>query len=117
MKESEIEKKCRLWLESKGGRLFKIRNMSRAGWPDRMLFCPRSFKGTGPAGSAPSLTSVNTSTGFCELKQPGKTPDPHQQLVMDEMRALGVWVFWTDSFEGFKREVECYLSQTSNPTS
>lgn len=110
MREALIEKKCRLWLESQGGRLYKVRNLSRAGWMDRMLFLPPTFRVIESEGPALYSISRTTSIGFCELKRLGEKPKPHQQLVMDEMREMGVWVFWVDSFERFKEEVECHIA-------
>lgn len=58
----------------------------------------RFLKSTRPSG-------LTTILGFCEFKAPGKVPAPHQQLVLDELKAKGVWVFWVDNEEDFKREV------------
>lgn len=95
MRESKIERKCREWIEGHDGVLWKIKNQSRAGWPDRMIV-------------------VSGLVGFVEFKAPGKTPKPHQELIMNEMRDLGLWVFWTDSFEGFQDE--CLAKMIFSPT-
>ena len=84
MLERNIEKKCKKYIEKElGGRFKKLQGQGNAGDPDRLIVLPHGL------------------TIFCELKKAGKVPTPLQERKMQQLKALGHFVFWTDSYFDF----------------
>lgn len=86
--ESKIEKKIRIYVESKGGKFYKWVSPGNNGMPDRICIMP-------------GRCSV-----FVEVKDTGKKPGPLQLIRHQELRNLGQTVIVTDSLEDFKNAIQ-----------
>ena len=89
--EAAIEGKCRDLAHKAGAALYKIRFHGRRGFPDRMLVVPRHRGGVGGAVAI-----------FIEFKKPGAGPAPHQEVVHQELRRMGLRVEVVDCVERFE---------------
>lgn len=76
MREAELEKLLKEYVEEAGGKSYKWVSPGHSGVPDRIVFLPYG------------------QIEFVELKRPGEKPDPRQELVHGTIRDLGanVWV-------------------------
>lgn len=92
MRESEIEKKARLYAERLGIAVRKFVSPSRTGVPDRIF--------VGPKG-----------VFFIEFKRPGQKPEPiqcYEMMKLNEARGEPC-AFWCDNFESAKAIIDQLL--------
>jgi len=87
-RESSIEKKCRLYVESKGGWLKKWVSPGNVGVPDRICCL------------------LGGHVLFFEFKRPGKGLSDIQIEVISEMRTMGCKVYVVDNVLDFKKIIE-----------
>ena len=92
MKESEIEKKSRLYAESLGIVVRKFTSPSRTGVPDRIFVGPKGVY-------------------FIEFKKPGEKLEPIQKYEIGKLNtARGEpCAFWCDNFESAKAIIDQLL--------
>lgn len=88
MREKEIEKYLRDAVRKIGGRAYKFVSPGNNGVPDRVVCLPKGV------------------TAFVELKAPGKTPRPNQELQLGFLMSLSQNVFVIDS----KEMVDAFIS-------
>jgi hypothetical protein len=79
--EKRLETKLREEVKAYGGIALKFSSSSHTGIPDRMLLLPGG------------------RIIWVEVKSPGKTPTPIQEIAIKKLRLLGFWVEVVDSEE------------------
>lgn len=85
MREKNIEKKCKDFVEKQlNGKFKKLQGMGNGGEPDRLIVLPEGL------------------VVFCELKKPGQKPSALQHRKMKQLKKLGHYAFWADDFFVFK---------------
>lgn len=90
MQEKDIEQYLREQVKAAGGKAYKFTSPGNSGVPDRLVLLPEG------------------RVAFVELKAPGKTSTPLQQMQQKKISDLGFQVLIIDSYTGvddFIREV------------
>ena len=93
LKESEkvLERKLKKWIKEAGGMCIKLSSQHDRGLPDRMILLPKE------------------QVFYCELKSTGKKPTKMQEVLHNEIRALGFRVYVVDSIEGLSEMLKAEL--------
>ena len=86
--EAELEAACVLLAKAEGWTVRKVKFLGHNAAPDRLFGKRRAF--------------------LCEFKRRGQEPTPLQYIEHAQLRAIGLSVEWTDSFEGFKALLDAY---------
>jgi len=81
LRERDVEKKSSDYVRKRGGIPYKFTSPERVGVPDRLNTLPGGV------------------IVFIEYKAPGKKPTVGQYREMDRLKALGQFVYWSDSVE------------------
>ena len=80
--EKDLEKRCRLLVESRGGKMFKWRSPGNKGVPDRIVI-------------------LDDCIFFVEFKKPGGRFQPLQLHWRDWLRQRGHRAYVVDNYPGF----------------
>ena len=93
LKESEkvLEKKLGKWIKEAGGKSLKLSSQFNTGLPDRMILLPKEH------------------VFYCELKSTGQKPSKMQDIIHNEIRALGFRVYVVDSTDGLSEMLKAEL--------
>lgn len=79
-KESSLERRIKLYAESKGCFFWKFVAPGTKGVPDRIIISPKG------------------DVAFLEVKAPGEKPKTIQEYRMIQLREKKVGALWTDNF-------------------
>ena len=91
--EKVLEKKLVKWIKEAGGKCLKLSSQFNTGLPDRMILLPKGH------------------IFYCELKSTGKKPTKIQEILHNEIRALGFNVYVVDSTEALSEMLKAELLQ------
>ena len=91
--EKVLEKKLVKWIKEAGGKCLKLSSQFNTGLPDRMILLPKGH------------------IFYCEVKSTGKKPTKMQEIIHNEIRALGFRVYVVDSTEGLSEMLKAELLQ------
>ena len=89
--EKVLEKKLVKWIKEARGKCVKLSSQFNTGLPDRMIMLPKGH------------------IFYCELKSTGKKPKKMQEVLHNEIRALGFNVYVVDSTEGLSEMLKAEL--------
>lgn len=91
--EKVLEKKLVKWIKEAGGKCIKLSSQFNTGLPDRMIMLPGGH------------------IFYCELKSTGKKPTKMQEVLHNEIRALGFRVYIVDSTDELSEMLKAELLQ------
>ena len=91
--EKVLEKKLVKWIKEAGGKCLKLSSQFNTGLPDRMILLPKGH------------------IFYCEVKSTGKKPSKMQEIIHNEIRALGFRVYVVDSTEALSEMLKAELLQ------
>mgnify|MGYP003521414689 FL=1 len=91
--EKVLEKKLVKWIKEARGKCIKLSSQFNTGLPDRMIMLPKEH------------------VFYCELKSTGQKPTKMQEVLHNEIRALGFKVYVVDSTEGLSEMLKAELLQ------
>lgn len=91
--EKVLEKKLVKWIKEAKGKSIKLSSQFNTGLPDRMNMLSKGH------------------IFFSEIKTTGKKPTKMQEILHNEIRALGFRVYVVDSTEGLSQMLKAELLQ------